>query len=329
MNRRTGCASARCVFAIKGSMTTSNTRKMQPCLSGLRGALCACILVSGATAANAGLLDKIFGQNQTQVTKPRAGQRSWSIGEFSRIELAAREPGSVENQHPVNVQPGALQEQLARIQINGRDGPQSLFGAEELSDLIGPLAQALAAAGPNDDVLLLSSSRRGASILVPPTAVTARLFAMGGSLQFIAHDARYDFYDTYRGTHAEPRFKFGSRTVTGAAALQSPGTSMTSKRADWLSISLEAATAKAAAPAGVQPQPAPSVAAPAPLPAAPAAMPQAPPAVAAPAPARKALDPATAEDIEMRLKTLKRLRDSGLITEDEFLQKRKEILQLL
>jgi hypothetical protein len=49
----------------------------------------------------------------------------------------------------------------------------------------------------------------------------------------------------------------------------------------------------------------------------------------APPPARKALDAAAVDDIERRLEILKRLREKGLITEDEYQQKRKEILQLL
>jgi hypothetical protein len=62
------------------------------------------------------------------------------------------------------------------------------------------------------------------------------------------------------------------------------------------------------------------------------------PAVAAPAavvapppatPARKALDAPAVDDIERRLETLKRLREKNLITEEEYQQKRKEILQLL
>ena len=55
--------------------------------------------------------------------------------------------------------------------------------------------------------------------------------------------------------------------------------------------------------------------------------PVAQPAVAPPA--RAPLDTAGAQEIERRLETLKRLREKGLITEDEFQQKRKEILQLL
>ena len=44
---------------------------------------------------------------------------------------------------------------------------------------------------------------------------------------------------------------------------------------------------------------------------------------------RKPLDAQGAEDIERRLETLKRLREKGLISEEEYQQKRKEILQLL
>jgi hypothetical protein len=50
---------------------------------------------------------------------------------------------------------------------------------------------------------------------------------------------------------------------------------------------------------------------------------------AAATPARKALDAAGADDIERRLETLKRLRDKGLISEDDYQKKRQEILQLL
>lgn len=76
----------------------------------------------------------------------------------------------------------------------------------------------------------------------------------------------------------------------------------------------------------------PAVAAPAPVPAPPAPAPVAspPPAPAAaapaPAPARPAAVPA---DLEERLATLKRLRERNLITEDEYQQKRRELLDRL
>jgi hypothetical protein len=55
---------------------------------------------------------------------------------------------------------------------------------------------------------------------------------------------------------------------------------------------------------------------------------------AAPAPARppaapRVRDAAFFEEQEYRLRTLRRLRDSGLITEEEFQQKRKEVMEAL
>jgi len=144
--------------------------------------------------------------------------------------------------------------------------------------------------------------------------VTVRLFVQGGRLQFIVHDARLEFYDTYRGTHTAPRFTYGARKAAGGVTVQSA--TATSARADWLAIPLQGTAPANAAPAPAALAPAPAAPAPA-------------PAVTAPPPARKALDAAAAEDIERRLETLKRLRDKSLITEDEYQQKRKEILQLL
>jgi len=137
----------------------------------------------------------------------------------------------------------------------------------------------------------------------------------GGELQLIVRAARLEFYDAYRGTHQPPRFEFGSRTASGSASLRSAGA--TNRRGDWLSIPLVpvAVQAAPASPAG-------------PAAATPAAVAPAPAPAAAPV-ARKPLDAAGAEDIERRLETLKRLRDKGLITEEEYQHKRKEILQLL
>jgi len=265
-------------------------------------ALCCAGLLASAPA-HAGWLDGVLGQG----TSADAKQRVWQLHEFTRIELVAREAGSEPNQHPAQLQAEVLRQQLALVQFAGRNGPQPLFAADELGELAGPLAQALGRAGPGDDVLLLSSARRAGDIFLAPTAVTARLFVQSGQLQLIVNDARLEFYDAYRGTHTAPRFSFGSRTVAGKVALQGGA----SRRADWVSVPLQGA----AAPAAV---------------AAPAVAPAAPAAQAAPAPApRKALDAPAVDDIERRLETLKRLREKNLITEDEYQQKRKEILQLL
>ncbi|MDE2626162.1 MAG: SHOCT domain-containing protein [Burkholderiales bacterium] len=278
--------------------------------------LCAALLGS-ALPAQAGWMDSLFGKGgaSAEAAQPGPGQRLWPIGEFTMVRLVAREAGSSPNQQPVQLQPEVLRQQLALVQSIGRSGPQPLFAPDELASLVEPLVQAFGRAGANDDVLLLSASRRDSGVLMAPTAVTARLFVQGGELQLIVHDARFDFYDTYRGTHVAPRFTYGSRTAAGEAVIRSAGAS--NRRPDWLSIPLHMAAAPAATPA-------PMSAAPAALPVPPSAPPQ-----AAPAPAPKPLDAAGAADIERRLETLKRLHDKGLITDDEYRQKRKEILQLL
>ena len=273
----------------------------------------ACAALLGSAPAQARWLDGLLvGQASPSAN---AKQRLWSIREFSRVELVAREAGAEANQHPATLQADGLRQQLAQVQFVERGAAQALFSADELAELTGPLVQALGRAGPGDDVLLLSSVRREGAMFLAPTALTARLFVQGGQLQLIVRDARFEFYDAYRGTHQPPRFEFGSRTASGSASLRSAGA--TNRRGDWLSIPLVPVAAQAA--------PATSAA-----PAIPAAMPAAAPAAAAtPAAPRKPLDAAGAEDIERRLETLKRLRDKSLITEEEYQHKRKEILQLL
>src|SRR6185369_6199039 len=101
-------------------------------------------------------------------------------------------------------------------------------------------------------------------------------------------------------------------------SLQSAGAP--NRRGDWIALPLAAATTPAA----------PALTAPA---AAPAAL-VAPAAAAAPAPAPAApgarpRDAAFYEEQAQRLKGLKMLRDQGAITEEEYQQKRKEILSAL
>jgi pyruvate/2-oxoglutarate dehydrogenase complex dihydrolipoamide acyltransferase (E2) component len=105
-----------------------------------------------------------------------------------------------------------------------------------------------------------------------------------------------------------------------------------SRRADWVALPLAAiaGAATAATPAPTK-APAPAAVTAAHMaPAAPAAAP-APASMDKPAPAAapRARDAAFADEIEQRLIILKRLRDKGLISEEEYQQKRKEVLQLL
>ncbi len=265
--------------------------------------------------AHAGILDSVFGGSKVNAAKPAAGQRVWVVRENSEIRLVPSEAGSQPSQHPAEISADVLRQRLGQVRITASGPARSLFTPDEAAELATPLADALAVAGPNDDVLLVSSARRSDAQMFRPVAVTARLFVQSGALQLIVHDARFEFYDKMRGTNRPPEFSYGSRTRPGNATLLDP--SATVVRADWLALPLVAAAAAGTAAAAVA---VPGAAALAPS-AAPAA-----PAVAAPLRPR---DAGFADEVEQRLIMLKRLREKNLISEEEYQQKRQEILKSL
>ncbi|MDY0748595.1 SHOCT domain-containing protein [Paucibacter sp. R3-3] len=313
-------------------------------------ALIGALFAGAATPAHAGWFDAIFGKSASkpdtpvqQPQQPDSKNREWQLHEFTSIKLVPREAGSEPNLHPVRVDPEALRGQLAAIQAvvdkSGNRGP--LFDKGELDELVPILSKALLAATPADDVQLLSADRREGGFIGSPLALTARLFVDAAGLEIIVHDARQDFYDAYRGSYVQPRFVYGMRATPGSAVLSSAGAK--SRRADWLTLPMNVASARgavdqvvvpapigAAAPGGNLPVPiAPAVVAPAasPQPAPVAAVPAVAPVVAVPAAAPAAAAPMS--DPERRLETLKRLHSKGLITDQEFEEKRREILKSL
>ena len=299
---------------------------MKPLHMRARAALVSLALGAACASAEAGVMDFLFGKKSSDASSTsasNASRKTWRLSEFTAVQIVPREAGSVPNNQPAMLQAEGLRQQLALVRATIDNKPQPLFYGDELKDLVEPIAQALAVAGPDEDIVLLSTSRRGESFLSPPLGMTARMFVQGGNLNFIVHDARRDFVDAYIGTKVPPTFQFGSRGTASRVALQS--TSAASKRADWVTIPIAAA---AAAPAAVAP--APTVAAP--IPAATAATVAAPAAAVAPvpipavAPAAPTRDTAYYEEQARRLKGLKMLRDQGAITEEEYQQKRKEIL---
>jgi hypothetical protein len=235
------------------------------------------------------------------------------------VQVVPAEPGAAPNQHPMRLGADLLRWQFAGIRTTIGGKTVNLFGNDEINEIAEPLAQAFALAGPGDDVLLISSSRRGASFLTDVTAVTARLFVQDGGLQFVVRDTRLEFVKEYISSRNAPKFSYGSRALASKATISHSGA--TSRRADWLALGL---TLPGAAPAAATvAQPAPATAVP---PASPAlgVTPTAPAA----APAAVAPEPLQTE-LEHRLATLKRLRDRGLISEEEFQEKRKEVLKQL
>lgn len=278
-------------------------------------ALCA-VLGASALPAQAGLLDGLLGGKKAN--DPRADkERHWQIDEFTAVRVVPQEAAAPANQHPAIVNAGSLRAQLAGVEAVLRRGAEPLFDGAELDQLVPVLVKALAVAGPSEDIQLLSTARRGGGALPAPMAVTGRLFVQGDALQLIVHDARLDFVMNSRMSRTAPKFEYGSRSRAGADTLRSAAGA--GKRSDWVSFPMSNLTGPGvvgvttAAP--VAATPAPAIAPAAPLPPAAAPLPGSPAAVA--------------DEAEQRLTTLKRLRDKGLITEEEYQQKRREVLQKL
>ena len=247
-------------------------------------------------------------------------QTQWRLNNFTWLKLVPAEAGAPANAHPAPLGDEALVAALDSVQatVEGRSTP--LFAKDELKGLTRPLREALAQAKPGEDLILLSTFKRGGGFMEMPVGLTARLFVADGALNLIVHDARLNFMDRYSADRTLPTFAYGSRTAASGATLEAA--TATRRRADWLSFPLAPVTAPAAAP----------VAAPTPAPV-PTVTPVAttPKAAAAPAPATApaARDEAFYEAQAQRLRALKKLRDENLLSEAEYQEKREAILRTL
>ena len=238
------------------------------------------------------------------------GQTQWKLATFTWVKRVPAEPGAPANAHPAAVTDEALAASLGAVQatVEGRELP--LFAKDELAGLTKALREALSLAQPGEDLILLSSHRRGGRFMEQPQGLTARLFVREGALNLIVHDARLEFMDRYSADRTLPTFAYGSRLAASGMRLQAAGA--TPLRGDWLAFPLAApGLASASVPA-----PIPAVAASA-SPAAPAGSPA---------------DPQGAAFYEaqaQRLRALKRLRDENLLSEAEYQEKRDAILKTL
>jgi hypothetical protein len=243
-------------------------------------------------------------------------QTQWRLNNFTWLKLVPAEAGAPANAHPASLSDEALVAALGPVQATVEGQSVPLFAKNELKGLARPLREALALAKPGDDLVLLSTFKRGGGFMEMAVGLTARLFVADDALQLIVRDARLNFMDRYSADRTLPTFTYGSRTAASGAALDAPGA--TRRRADWLSLPL--APAPAAVPvAAPAPAPAPAVT--------PAALP--PKAAPAPPPAPAARDEAFYEAQAQRLRALKKLRDENLISEAEYQEKREAILKTL
>ncbi|MFN7957367.1 MAG: hypothetical protein U0P46_03425 [Holophagaceae bacterium] len=243
-------------------------------------------------------------------------QTQWRLANFTWLKRVPAEPGAAPNAHPAILSDEALVAALGPVQATVEGQSVPLFAKDELKGLARPLREALALARPGEDLILLSTFKRGGGFMEMPVGLTARLFVADGALNLIVHDARLSFMDRYSADRTLPTFAYGSRATASGAALEAP--QATRRRADWLSFPLAPAPVQSAAPA---PTPAPTPA--------PAAKPAPGPAPSAAAPASATRDEAFYEAQAQRLRALKKLRDENLLSEAEYQAKREAILKEL
>ncbi len=246
----------------------------------------------------------------TTVALTAAGpsRTQWKLGEHTWVKRVPAEAGAPLNEHPAKIDRVALQQRLGEVRFlaDGQENP--LFHKDELASLAEPLREALSLASPGEDLTLLSTHKRGGSFLSSAYGITARLFVQGGQLQLLVHDARLDFVDRYRGSQVLPEFHFGARSAASGIILKHPTAIV--RRNDWLSLSLVGLVAQepgtVAMPPGL----------PAPM-----------PPKATPGASTKPRDAAFFAEQEQRLRALKRMREENLISEEEYQQKRRDVLQ--
>lgn len=226
------------------------------------------------------------------------------------VRLAPIEPGAPPNSHPFAISEGQLRRLLAGIEVRGAAsiGKAPVFLKEELETIVPPLASALSKAGPNQDVAFAVTSRRGLfGSMSPKSVTTGRLFMRGDSLNLIFGlvQERRDIGEIdYAGVKPEG-FVPGSRErrIGDRIWKIEPGRGqLHNQRGDWLVFD------RSVIPAAGATQAAPST----------------------PGDATSGSDaPTKAQEIENRLRVLDALRKRGAITEQEYRERRRAILEQL
>jgi hypothetical protein len=176
-----------------------------------------------------------------------------------------------------------------------------------------------------------NSDRAPATAVVDVLGADARAqaaqLAQGAALVGLNRENQYSTSGSAVAAPASADAAAPAAATTGAAAGSSWFGRALEGVSRWFGAGAGAAAAAGSAAPAAAPPPAPAPAAAVPV--APAAAPAAAPAVPERSTTRAKRDEAFYEEQEQRLRTLKRLRDSGLITEEEYQRKRREILDLL
>lgn len=217
----------------------------------------------------------------------------WDQGSYDYIKIRETEAGAT-NTHPATVTPARIRALLSGIKVRGeKDEAVTLLTAEETERLAKPLSDALRRANAKEDVIFFTSEQRGDGIFAPRLGVTGRIFVTDQTLNLIIGTAHKQFVSELRGSRVMPHFSFGSRSERSAVDLRADGARYagTQNRRDWIAWTVIG-----------EPEPAERT------------------KVTTP-------DPIPRASPEERLRKLKQLWDQKLISEQEYKDKKSEILK--
>ena len=101
---------------------------------------------------------------------PAATRRTWQLGSFSWIKRGTAEKGAAPNGHPLRVDASVLVQALGSVRFVAGPRESPLFDPAEAASLGNALAEALSVAGPDEDLQLLSTSKRDLGLLADSLA---------------------------------------------------------------------------------------------------------------------------------------------------------------
>ena len=227
----------------------------------------------------------------------------------SFVRLVPTETGAAANLHPFAVSAAELRRLLSGIRVSGASSIRNepVFTKEELDTIVPPLAVALSRAGPHQDVTFAATGYHGVfGSHSPKSATTGRLFvnADGVNLIFGLMQERLGVSDhDEKITVMTPGLR-ARRIEWGPWKIVPDAARFYEKRVDWLVFNRSAIT--------------------------PAAATTPPSGGASAKPGEETVTPkidAEAQEIEKKLRVLDRLKEKGVITDQEYRERRRAILQ--
>jgi len=226
--------------------------------------------------------------------------------EYGFVRIEHIEPEAGENTQPFDVSEDALKQALRSLRVKGNFGnAEPVFTDDELTTMVPALATALAKAGPKEDVTFASPGRHGLfGDNSPRTVTTGRLFVRNQQLNLIFGLIQYPFEQNLIDNSSELRpFTPGSRRapIENRSTIAGNQARLVGDRPDWVVFD---ASRLAVATAPKQDQ--------------------------TKSTNNKTTVNAPVDDhykeIESRLRLLDRLKADHVITEDEYRERRRAIL---